>query len=358
MRKHGRALAGTMEQAAMDSGGGDNPDLARFSRAIDAFNLMPLWERRTPMAPGSPCVPALWRYAELKPLLLEAARLITKRQAERRVLVLENPSLKGSTFITQSLYAGLQIILPGEIAASHRHSPSALRFIVEGHGAYSAVAGERVTMSPGDFIVTPNWSWHDHGNLGTEPVVWLDGLDTPFAKFFGAMFREDHTQERQPNSHAEGEAASRYGANLLPVDSERAALASPLLRYPYDRSRAALALLARNSDLDPVHGARLRYANPATGGHPFPTMAVFLQLFPAGFAGKPCRATDGTVYAVAEGEGHAEIGGQRHAFTAHDIFVVPPWCPFAFNAKQETVLFSYSDRAGQEALGFWRESRD
>src|ERR1700691_637379 len=120
---------------------GVNPELAQFSRDIGKLNLMPLWERTTPMQPGSPCVPALWRYAELRPLLLSAAGLITRKAADRRVWVLENPSLKGTTYITNSLYAGLQVILPGEVADSHRHSPSALRFLVDGEGAYPEVAG-------------------------------------------------------------------------------------------------------------------------------------------------------------------------------------------------------------------------
>src|SRR6201747_1779790 len=114
--------------------------------------------------------------------MLQAGNLITAKEAERRVLVLENPGLAGQYRITHSLFAGLQLIMPGEVAPAHRHTPSALRFIVEGEGAYTAVAGEKLPMKPGDFVVTPAWSWHDHGNHGTAPVVWLDGLDTPFAR--------------------------------------------------------------------------------------------------------------------------------------------------------------------------------
>ena len=329
----------------MSSPAAADPDLAQFSRDIGPLNLMPLWERTTPMQPGGPCVPELWRYAELRPLLMRASRLITKKAAERRVLVLENPSLKGTTYVTNSLYAGLQVILPGEVAAAHRHSPSALRFIVEGTGAYTDVGGERIFMEPGDFIVTPNWAWHDHGNTGNEPVVWLDGLDTPFARFFGAQFREDYP---------DGAAPGLPPPELPPVNGGKGA--SPLLRYPYDRTRAALDRLARDQPPHPAHGARLRYANAADGKFPFPTMAVFMQLLPPGFAGRSYRGTDGTVFAVAEGEGSVEAGGKKFSFAPHDVFVVPPWCPYRLAAARETVLFSYSDRAGQEALGFWRES--
>jgi len=332
-----------------------NSELASFSREIDRLDLMPLWERRKPMRPGSPCVPMLWRYAEMRPLLERAAGLITKRDAERRVLVFENPGLRGTTYITNSLYAGMQIIMPGEIAPSHRHSPSALRFIVEGEGAYTAVAGERTAMLPGDFVVTPNWAWHDHGNTGTGPVIWLDGLDTPFAEFFGAIFREDHPEESQPITRGEGDAAASYGANLLPVDYAPGGLGSPLLRYPYERTREALDRLARSGPVHPAHGVRLRYTNPANGRHPFPTMAAFMQWLPKAYAGRGCRSTDGTVFNVVEGRGSVDIGEQHYAFATHDVFVVPPWCTYRFSTGTECVLFSFSDRAGQEALGFWRE---
>src|SRR6266853_466057 len=134
----------------------------------------------------------------LAPLWEVLGELITAREAERRVLVLENPGLRGASSITRTLYAGLQLILPGEIAPSHRHSQSALRFVLEGRGAYTAVDGERTTMRPGDFILTPSWTFHDHGNPGGEPVVWLDGLDIPMVAFFDAGFAERYPQEVQP----------------------------------------------------------------------------------------------------------------------------------------------------------------
>ena len=340
-----------------------NSDLAGFSRDSGVHNLAPLWERTLRMQPGTPCAPALWRYADTRPLLARAAELITTRDAERRVLVLENPALRGSFQITQSLFAGLQIILPGEIAPSHRHTPNALRFIIEGEGAYTAVDGERTPMAPGDFVVTPNWAWHDHGNLGSAPVVWLDGLDTPFAQFFGAMFRENHPQESPPLAFAgrtAGDAAARYGANLLPVDYVSSGTRPPLLRYPYERTRVTLEQLAKSAAPHPAHGVKMRYVNPATGGPVFPTMAAFMQLLPKEFCGRSYRCTDGAVYCVAEGRGSVYWGEERHAFAPHDCFVIPPWQlhRFAANADYDCVLFSFSDRAAQEALGFWRELMD
>jgi gentisate 1,2-dioxygenase len=332
-----------------------NSDRTRFSREIAALNMKPLWERVMRLKAGTAAVPAIWRWKEVRPLLERACGLITAKEAERRVLMLENPALEGTTFITTTLYAGLQAILPNEIAPTHRHAPNALRFIMEGEGAYTAIEGERVMMQPGDFVVTPGWTWHDHGNVGTKPVVWLDGLDTAFANLFGAHFREDYPQETQASSRPEGDSAARYGANLLPLDRNPQGHASPILSYPYERTRSALERLSKNGDPHPSHGWKLRYANPATGGHAFPTMAAFMQWLPKGFSGRKYRSTDGTVFCVVEGKGSVAIGDARFAFAPHDVFVVPSWELYRFETDSECVIFSYSDRAAQEALGFWRE---
>ena len=335
-----------------------NPRRVQLSQDIAQLHMKPLWERTMRLAPGTAAVPAIWRWQQVQPHLMRSAEVITTQEAERRVLMLENPALKGSTFATTTLYAGLQIILPGEIARTHRHAPNALRMIVEGVGAYTAVDGERVTMRPGDFVTTPNWAWHDHGNLGSEPVVWLDGLDTAFANLFGAHFREDYPQESQPVSRAEGDAVARYGANLLPVDYRPQGRASPLLSYPYERTREALERLVKAGEPHAAHGYKLRYSNPATGGHAFPTMAVFMQWLPRGHAGRSYRSTDGAVFCVVEGRGSVGIGDARWDFAPHDVFVVPSWAFYQLKADTNCVLFSYTDRAAQEALGFWREECD
>jgi gentisate 1,2-dioxygenase len=289
---------------------------------------------------------------------MHACELVTKKEASRRVLCLENPSLRGTTFVCDSLFAGLQIIMPGEVAPSHRHTPSALRFIVEGEGAYTAVAGEKLPMRPGDFVVTPAWAWHDHGNLGTTPVVWLDGLDTPFARFFGAAFYEPYPQETQPLNRPQDESIVVYGTNMMPAEYQSDGFSTPVLIYPYERTRAALDKMASAGAPHAAHGYRLRYANPATGRHPFPTMAVYMQRLSAGFAGKTYRSTGSTVFAVHKGTGLVTLGEDPFPLKPHDVFVAPPWVPYSFKADGEVELFSYSDRAGQEALGYWREQMD
>ncbi len=328
-----------------------------FYARLDGNSAAPLWEVLADIVrtePRTACRPALWRYDEIRPLIMESGRIITAKEAERRVLILENPGLRGQSRITQSLYAGMQLVLPGEVAPSHRHTASALRFIIEGEGAYTAVDGERVTMRPGDFILTPSWTYHDHGNPSNQPVVWLDGLDIPTVNHFDTSFAEHYPEETQPVSRQEGDALARYGANLLPLEFTPMKR-SPLLSYPYARSREALDQLHRNGPVHASHGVKMQFVNPATGGYPMPTIGAFIQLLPAGFPGAPYRSTDATVYCCVEGSGESRVGDAALSWKQHDVFVVPSWTPVAHHARQESVLFSFSDRPAQKALGIWRE---
>jgi len=328
---------------------------AAFYNAIAPQSMTPLWEVMSGLItpePASACQPVHWSYAAARPHVLASGSLITAEEAERRVLVLENPGLKGQSKATTSLYAGLQLVLPGEIAAAHRHSQTALRFLIEGHGGYTTVNGERVTMAPGDFVITPTWGWHDHGNAGDGPVVWLDGLDIPIIQTLDASFAERSAEAAREPTEAPGAALAQFGNAMLP-DQPPAGLTSPIFHYPYDRSKAAIAA----APLDACHGQRLRYANPVTGDYAMPTMAAYLQAFPAGFESQPYRATDATVFCVAEGKGESELGGQTFRWAQGDVMVAPSWAWRRHRASKDAVLFSFSDRVVQEKLDLWREDR-
>jgi gentisate 1,2-dioxygenase len=332
----------------------------RYYDRISAKNLTPLWEVLHSLVPATPqslARAALWRYQDLREDLMESGTLITAREAVRRVLILENPALRGQSRITQSLYAGLQLILPGEVAPAHRHSQSALRMVMEGEGAYTAVNGERTTMKRGDFIITPANTWHDHGNPGNQPVVWLDGLDIPLVQYFEAGFAETAEQEVQEEARPEGDALARYGSNMLPMDY-RAEPADPtrVFVYPYAKTRAALADLCR-SPADPHFGHKLRFVNPANGASPMPTIGAFIQLLPSGMQTLPYRSTDGSIYTCLEGGGVALVNGEEFRFGPNDIFVVPSWHTLQLQAGSQTVLFSFSDRPVQQVLGLWREQK-
>ncbi len=329
-----------------------------YYRRLDRAQLAPLWETLASLAPYEPAVqasPFAWSYPEVRDHLMEAGRLITAEQAERRVVILVNPGLDGKQQVTDTLYAGLQLILPGEIAPAHRHTQSALRFVMEGQGAYTAVDGERTTMRPGDFIITPAWTWHDHGG-GDEPVVWMDGLDVPLVGFLHAEFREEHRDRAQSPVRPEGRAAARYGSGMLPVEAGRATT-SPIFSYPYDRSREALERLKASGEVDPHHGVRLKYANPTTGGWAMPTIGPTLSLLPRGFAGRPYKSTDGAVATVVEGRVRARVGDQSFDLGPRDIVALPGWTAWSFEALEESVVFAFSDRPAHEALGLFREWR-
>jgi len=351
---------------------------AQLYADMSPHHLTPLWEvlhTLVPAQPQTPCLPVLWRYEQVRPFLMRAGQAITAQEAVRRVLILENPALRGQSCITQSLYAGLQLILPGEIAPSHRHTQSALRFIVEGSGAYTSVNGEKTTMQSGDFIITPQWTWHDHGHDaqrtsgfvadesgGSAPVVWLDGLDIPMIRFFDAGFAQNGQQAAQSITKPEGASFAAYGHNMAPV--RRVAPfgnTSPIFSYPYARTREALDALERFEAMDAWDGFKLRYINPLTGGSPMPTMQTFMQRLPKGFSGAPYRQTDGAVFSVVEGSGQAVIeshhGSYAFALQPRDHFVVPSWHTLRLLSNEGCVLFSYSDRPVQQALGIHQEER-
>jgi gentisate 1,2-dioxygenase len=339
----------------------ETPERRAFYNRIDQLNMTALWTVMGALItpePKSACVPALWRFAEIRGAMLEGGRLITAKEAERRVLVLENPGLRGHSKVTTSLYAGVQLVLPHEVAPAHRHSQSALRFVLEGNGAHTSVDGERTPMHPGDFIITPSMAWHDHGNDTDEPIFWLDGLDIPLIQFLDASFVERMDEDEQPIGKPVGDSPARYGANLLPIDQKGGATTSPIFNYPYDRTRQALQQLTRGGAYDPCHGIKMRYTNPLTGGHAMPTMGTFIQLLPKGFKTSRYRATDATVYAVAEGHGRSRIAETTLHWGPRDIFVVPSWQRVVHEAIDgDSVLFSFSDRPVQEKIGVWREDR-
>jgi len=323
--------------------------------------LTPLWEILSALVSPEPRSPARvhrWSYAPARDFLMRAGDLISAREAERRVLILENPGLKGLSSITPSLYAGLQLILPGEVAPCHRHTQCALRFVMEGEGAFTAVDGEKAVMRPFDLVLTPGGQWHDHGNPTQAPMIWLDGLDIPTVRHFDASFSERFEGETHPETAPPGDTLSRYGRNMRPLKgraADRRPAELPLFHYPYAEWRPALDALAASETPDPHLGHALEFINPANGGAIMPTISAHVRLLPAGFDSRERRSTDGTVFVVVEGEGEAAIDGEAMTLSPRDILVVPSWKTVRVKAASPLVLFGYSDKACQQKLNLYRE---
>jgi gentisate 1,2-dioxygenase len=361
------AVAGRRSQgksAGSRPGPKHNIDAAReaYYGRIAKHGMAPLWKVMKSVVTKEPvtrCVPVVWHYRDVKPLVMESGALISAEEAQRRVLILENPAMPGESRATNTMFAGIQMILPGEVAPVHRHVSSAIRFVLDGEGAYTAVEGEKAFMSPGDFVITANWAPHDHGNPSDRPMLWLDVLDFPAVNFYEASFADyfDQREQMQNTTRADGDSLTFYGSGVLPDGAPLTLNRSPVINYTYARTRPILDRLHKSGEVDRRHGARVRYANPINGGPVLPTMGASLSLLPAGFKGEPYRSTDGTIFVCVEGQGSTKVGDKVLEWGPNDIFVTPPWKLYAHSAGRESVLFSISDRPAQEALGIWREDR-
>lgn len=336
-----------------------------YRRHLAELNAAPLWDvlkGLVPTEPRSQALPHGWRWSLMRPRLIEAGSVVSAEEAERRVLMLGNPGMQGMPYATDTIYAGLQLILPGEVARAHRHTQSALRFVLEGEGGYTSVDGFRTEMRRGDFIVTPPWAWHDHGNDGNGPVMWLDGLDLPLVSFLRAGFREEYEAANQfPRRGSAEQVFDRFSNSLLPLEHRHAdVMTSPIFNYPYARTREILDRLSRNSEIDACHGVSVRYANPLSGGWAMPTIAASMRLIPKGYTTEFFQSVDGTVIVGVEGTTSIEIEDAGcFPVNANDVFAVPGWRRWRMRAdpRSDAVLFAYSDRPVYEKLGLYREKR-
>ena len=334
---------------------------AEFYRRIDPDNLYPLWEAVKEMmtvGPQTQATPHLWKFNEVRPHVVEAGHLVSGEDAERRTLMLENPSMRGARRITEALYTGLQCIMPGEIAEPHRHSPSAMRMVIESEGGFTSVDGEKCDMQPGDLILNPSWHWHGHGQEGDKPHISMTCLDVPLVRFLGPVFAESWTGNTVfPAGPPEDDCHARYGANMLPMDHAPKSPSSPIFRYPYAETKSALMRLAAAGTVDACHGVKMEYVNPETAGPVLPTLSAFMQLLPAGFRGETYRSTAAWVYHAVEGSGRTIVGDRILVWGPKDIFVVPAWFPHRHETDGESFLYSFSDKGVHQKLGLFRDQR-
>ena len=321
-------------------------------------HLSPLWTQPGGAdEPTSKYVPFRWRWQDLRREAMRALELVGTAQAERRVICCVNPAAgRGAT---NTLVANIQVVGPGEIARAHRHTAAALRLIIESTGGYTVVNGDAIPMLPGDLVLTPNWTWHDHANDSETPMLWLDGLDAPLVGMLEAQFREEYPQEVQTPREDVDVSQAKWGAGALrPAWEATQADYSPLWHYPWSETKVALDRIAAVETGSPYDGVILEYTNPRDGGPVMPTIACYVQVLKPGQRTESHRQTCSTVYHVIQGQGATIVNGERISWDAKDIFTVPNWARHEHvneSPTQPSYLFSYTDEPVYRALGLYRE---
>lgn len=330
-----------------------------YRDAMDAIAVAPLWPQMRKVLPHGAPVPVTqahrWSYSDIRPLLLQAGELTPVEKAERRVLFLVDPGRgPGAMQVASTLYIGLQLLMPGETAPAHKHTPSAARIVVEGEGGYTVVDGDRLPMKTGDLILTPGGCWHDHGHSGDKPVIWLDALDLPLFVYLEGSYAVEAPLQSPRNRPDPSEVEYR-AAGLAPPRRRDIAppVAYPMMRFPWDRTEAALRTYLKHSD----NGcAELDYINPETGASCLPTMGFTAMALKAGSTVKPVRKSSSGVFHVISGAGYSIINGKRHDWSAKDVVSAPVFAAIEHHAEgNDAFLIRIHDAPLQEKLGFYEE---
>jgi len=298
--------------------------------------------------------PYLWKWADIYEGLMEATRVVPMDQTGRRTIQLRNPSM--GERMSNTIHMSVQCVMPGEVAEAHRHSAAAVRFIIQGSpDAATVVNGEPLPMETGDFITTPNWSWHDHYNHSDHPVMWLDGLDVRLVGI-GKMLGEGYPTLSQEITRPAGYSARTLGhakPSWMKAEDQ-----PPPFRYSWKDTWDTLqALRESETEGDPYDGLHLTYTNPMTGGATLPTFACELQLLTPSLKTKAHKHMSTTIYQVFKGKGATVVDGQTLEWSEGDIFVVPPWTAHHHENRttEDAILYSMDDWPTLKALALYRE---
>jgi gentisate 1,2-dioxygenase len=341
----------------------DTPELLAYYDELEGHNAGALWtvaNKIEPWEPQSQSQPVIWRYQDLREKVLRSVDLVTPEKAGRRVIYLNNPGRSDVAAAVGWIYAGLQVMHPGEIASSHRHSASAIRFIMEGSGAYTVVDGHKMTLGANDFVLTPNGTWHEHAvaEEGT-PCIWQDGLDIPFVNAMEANFFEVHPDLQQAVAYPVDDMTKTWGhPGLTPGGGSWDKGYSPMFKYEWDRTYEALNALSEARDPSPFDGALMEYVNPLTNGPVMLTMGASMQRLAPGEATLAHRHTGSYLYQVAKGRGYSVINGRRFDWQERDIFCVPSWAWHEhanLSEDEDACLFCLNDLPVIRATGLYRE---
>ena len=334
------------------------PSPAELVRALAAQNAQPLWDRYTRVTrrePAAPDAPWCWAWVDMEPLIARAIREVGMEDAERRVLLLTHPAFQGAAVTTTNLSSGLQTLLPGEIARAHRHTIQAVRFVMEGAGAVTSVNAHRCTMSEGDLILTPAWTWHEHVHPGTGRVVWFDGLDLPLCTHLDSMFFEPAQAQQARPVDPPPTRAPAWCSGAVGLAPDAFDLRNPSdsrFRYAWERALEALDAAAPEAD-----GSRLlRYVDGDSRGAVMPTLDCYLLGCEQGRATRPYRSTSNAVCVVAQGQGSSQVGGTSLHWKRNDVFTLPHWNWISHTAGAGgAVIFLMTDRELLASLGYLRD---
>lgn len=341
----------------------DTPELLAYYEDLEKFDAGALWtvaNKIEPWEPQSASRPVLWRYKDLREHVLRSVDLVTPEKAGRRVIYLNNPGRTNESAAVGWIYAGLQVMHPGEIASAHRHSASAIRFIMEGAGAYTVVDGHKMTLGHNDFVLTPNGTWHEHAVAEEgSPCIWQDGLDIPFVNAMEANFYEVHPDLSQAVTYEVDDMTKTWGnPGLTPGGGDWQKGYSPMFKYEWEPTYESLQKYATCTDGSPFDGVMMEYVNPATNGPVMQTLGASMQMLRPGETTKAHRHTGSFLYHVAKGSGYSIINGQRFDWNEHDIFCVPSWAWHEHaNASNsdDACLFCLNDLPVMRAMGLYRE---
>jgi gentisate 1,2-dioxygenase len=341
----------------------DTPELLAYYDKLEALEAGALWtvaNKIEPWAPKSSSVPVLWRYADLRDHVLKSVELVSPEKAGRRVIYLNNPGRKEFAAACGWLYSGLQVMHPGEEASAHAHSASALRFIMEGRGAYTIVDGHKMTLGANDFVLTPNGTWHEHGvSADGSTCIWQDGLDIPLVNTLEANFYAVHSDLKQEVGYPVDDMTHTWGnPGLRPSTGEWSKPYSPLLKYEWNPTYESLLKYAKATDGSPFDGVLMNYVNPITGGPVMQTIGASMQMLRPGERTRAHRHTGSFIYQVAKGAGYSIIDGKRFDWKERDIFCVPSWMWHEHanaSASEDACLFTFNDLPVMQSLGLYRE---
>lgn len=325
---------------------------------IASFGAEPVWAPTAPLLTPTPrpnMTAHRWSGRDLRSLCDRARQLVPMDAGgDRRAITLANPGLGGAPFATPTVSCAYQTLGPQEIAPPHRHTPAAIRFILEGSGVWTTVQGDSLEMRTGDLVLTPSWAFHDHRNETDSTMTWFDALDLPLVRALDAVFFEPHPSEPLPPA-VESKSEARYTATGIVIDEPAGtdrAVAPGLNVFRWANTDAAL-----KSEIDRSQKgwAAIRFVNPATGASALPTLGCrMLRIAPKGRTPK-LRRTGSGVIVVYRGAGWTDIDGQRFEWEPGDIISVPSWTAVQHGSESGADLFSVSDAPALRAIGLYRE---